>query len=146
MSRTAFKPNAKFRLVLGLLLDVHGAFAEVIVGKVCGSLTAIRSIFWTRPSGNTIYGLKESTRQTRGSRSINALGNHWPSYAPVSRAKLNLGRRTPPIAKVLCGGVDANSEQVRRGFAWAFVRYLSLGSPLYELEAYARATAARPVG
>jgi endonuclease YncB( thermonuclease family) len=35
--------------------------------------------------------------------------------------------------------VDANSEQVRRGMAWVFVRYASKGSQLYGLEAEAKA-------
>jgi micrococcal nuclease len=39
---------------------------------------------------------------------------------------------------VTCAAVEANSEQVRRGMAWAFKRYVPMGSALYELEAYAR--------
>lgn len=42
------------------------------------------------------------------------------------------------IGRVYCAGIAANSEQVRRGMAWTFTRYVPLGSPLYELEAYAR--------
>jgi endonuclease YncB( thermonuclease family) len=42
------------------------------------------------------------------------------------------------IGRVSCAGVDAISEQVRRGMAWVFAPYVPLGSPLYELEAYAR--------
>ncbi len=44
-----------------------------------------------------------------------------------------------PIGQVKCDGVDANAEQVRRGMAWVFVRYAQRGSPLYELEAKAKA-------
>jgi endonuclease YncB( thermonuclease family) len=51
------------------------------------------------------------------------------------RGKDNYGRT---IGRVTCAGVDANSEQVRRGMAWVFTRYVPMGSPLYELEAYAR--------
>jgi endonuclease YncB( thermonuclease family) len=39
---------------------------------------------------------------------------------------------------VTCGGIDANAEQVRRGFAWVFVKYAPAGSPLYGLEDAAR--------
>jgi endonuclease YncB( thermonuclease family) len=39
---------------------------------------------------------------------------------------------------VRCGEVDANVEQVRRGMAWVYLRYVPLGSPLYEAEANAR--------
>jgi endonuclease YncB( thermonuclease family) len=34
--------------------------------------------------------------------------------------------------------MSANNEQVRRGMAWVFARYVPVNSPLYELEAYAR--------
>jgi endonuclease YncB( thermonuclease family) len=42
------------------------------------------------------------------------------------------------IGQVTCEGVDANAEQVRRGMAWVSPRSTQPGSPLYELEAYAR--------
>src|SRR5688500_20348358 len=42
------------------------------------------------------------------------------------------------IGQVLCAGVNANAEQVRRGFAWVSPRSTNPGSPLYEIEAYAR--------
>jgi len=43
------------------------------------------------------------------------------------------------IGIVTCAGMDANSEQVRRGMAWVFVNYAAPGSPLYSLEAAAKA-------
>jgi len=43
------------------------------------------------------------------------------------------------LARVTCAGVDANAEQVRRGWAWVFIRYAPKDSPLYRLEAEARA-------
>jgi micrococcal nuclease len=42
------------------------------------------------------------------------------------------------IGGVTCAGVEASTEQVRRGMAWVLARYVPLGSALYELEAYAR--------
>jgi micrococcal nuclease len=42
------------------------------------------------------------------------------------------------LASVRCGEVDANAEQVRRGLAWVHLRYVPLGSPLYEAETNAR--------
>jgi endonuclease YncB( thermonuclease family) len=42
------------------------------------------------------------------------------------------------IGQVICAGVNANAEQVRRGFAWVSARSTQPGSPLYEIEAYAR--------
>ena len=33
-----------------------------------------------------------------------------------------------------CAGVDANAEQVRRGWAWVYIQYAPKNSPLYALE------------
>jgi endonuclease YncB( thermonuclease family) len=43
------------------------------------------------------------------------------------------------LGQVACAGVDANEEQVRRGMAWVFERYAPKDSPLYALQAEARA-------
>ena len=43
------------------------------------------------------------------------------------------------LAHVTCAGTDANAEQVRRGYAWTFVRYARPGTPLLALENEARA-------
>jgi endonuclease YncB( thermonuclease family) len=53
----------------------------------------------------------------------------------IERGKDEEGRI---LGSVRCGEVDANAEQVRRGMAWVHLRYLPLGSPLYEFEANAR--------
>ena len=53
----------------------------------------------------------------------------------VERGKDEDGRI---LGSVRCGEVDVNAEQVRRGMAWVHLRYLPLGSPLYEFEANAR--------
>jgi len=42
------------------------------------------------------------------------------------------------IGRVTCAGMDANAEQVRRGMAWVFDRYVKTGSPLYALQGQAR--------
>ncbi len=42
------------------------------------------------------------------------------------------------LATVTCAGVNANAEQVRRGWAWVFGRYAPKDSPLYQLEREAR--------
>jgi endonuclease YncB( thermonuclease family) len=46
-------------------------------------------------------------------------------------------RRT--IAQVTCGGLDANAEQVRRGYAWTYTRFAPPGSPLHAMQDEARA-------
>lgn len=43
------------------------------------------------------------------------------------------------LARVTCAGTDANAEQVRRGYAWTFVRYVRPDSPLHAIERAARA-------
>jgi endonuclease YncB( thermonuclease family) len=43
------------------------------------------------------------------------------------------------IATVTCAGVNANTEQVRRGWAWVYERYAPKNSPLYGAQAEARA-------
>ncbi len=43
------------------------------------------------------------------------------------------------LAHVTCAGTDANSEQVRRGYAWTYVRYARRDSALYALQGEARA-------
>jgi endonuclease YncB( thermonuclease family) len=42
------------------------------------------------------------------------------------------------LAQVYCGGIDANAEQVRRGYAWTYTRYAAPGSPLFAIEREAR--------
>jgi endonuclease YncB( thermonuclease family) len=43
------------------------------------------------------------------------------------------------VARVTCEGKDANAEQVRRGYAWTFIRYARPDSPLIAIENEARA-------
>jgi len=42
------------------------------------------------------------------------------------------------VGRIVCAGIDAAAEQVRRGMAWVSPRFTTAGSPLYELESYAR--------
>lgn len=38
------------------------------------------------------------------------------------------------LAQVTCNQTDVNAEQVRRGFAWAYRKYLPADSPLFAIE------------
>jgi len=38
------------------------------------------------------------------------------------------------LARIKCGGRDANAEQVRLGYAWVYTRYAAADSPLYALQ------------
>jgi endonuclease YncB( thermonuclease family) len=42
------------------------------------------------------------------------------------------------IGRVRCINTDANTEQVRRGMAWVFVRFAAKNSPLYAIQQEAR--------
>lgn len=42
------------------------------------------------------------------------------------------------VGAVTCAGLEASHEQVRRGMAWVSAQQVPVGSPLYELESYAR--------
>ena len=42
------------------------------------------------------------------------------------------------LATVTCAGVDANAEQVRRGWAWVYIQYAPKSLPLYAMERDAR--------
>lgn len=55
--------------------------------------------------------------------------------AVVTAGKDRYGRL---VGVVSCDGVAVNREQVRRGWAWVYVRYVGNGSPLYTDEREAR--------
>lgn len=42
------------------------------------------------------------------------------------------------LAQITCAGTDANSEQVRRGYAWTYTRYARADSPLHALQVEAQ--------
>ena len=49
-------------------------------------------------------------------------------------APKGLDRYGRTVGVIVCDGVEANSEQVRRGMAWVFDRYAPQGSPLSVLQ------------
>lgn len=51
-----------------------------------------------------------------------------------------LDRYGRTVGVILCDGVEANSEQVKRGMAWVFDRYAARNSPLYDLQREAQGT------
>jgi micrococcal nuclease len=56
--------------------------------------------------------------------------------AKVTEKSKDASGRT--VGAVICAGLEASHEQVRRGMAWVSARQVAVGSPLYELESYAR--------
>jgi endonuclease YncB( thermonuclease family) len=79
------------------------------------------------------------SKQAFGNRSRQSLAEICAGKTAdvVDRGKDRYGRT---IGVARCTAVEANSEQVRRGMAWVFVRHAPAGSPLYKLEARAKAT------
>ncbi len=75
--------------------------------------------------------------QPFGTRSRQSLGDLCARKQAVV-ADRGLDRYGRTLARVTCGGIDANAEQVRRGWAWVFIRYAPKDSPLYRLEAKAK--------
>ena len=76
-------------------------------------------------------------RQPFGTRSRQSLSNLcFGKVAALDVRGHDRYNRT--LARVSCGGADANAEQVRRGYAWTFVRYARPDSPLFVLEQEAR--------
>ena len=77
-------------------------------------------------------------KQPFGTRSRQSLSNLcFGKIAALDVRGHDRYRRT--LAQVTCAGKDANAEQVRRGYAWTFVRYARPDSPLIALESEARA-------
>lgn len=77
------------------------------------------------------------------------LGQPFGTRSKQSLSELCFGKRAEldvrshdrygrTLAHVHCAGRDANAEQVRRGYAWAYVRYAPPESPLHALEREAR--------
>lgn len=70
----------------------------------------------------------------RARESLAQLCHARPATVAVS-GKDRYGRM---LGRVTCGGVMANGEQVRRGYAWVYARYARRDSPLHALQQEAR--------
>ncbi|MGQ0511536.1 MAG: thermonuclease family protein [Betaproteobacteria bacterium] len=82
------------------------------------------------PESNQAYGTaarQELLRLCPIGSIVTADGGKWDAFGRL-------------IAKVTCARQDASSHQVRAGAAWVFRRYAHASSPLFALEADARAS------
>jgi endonuclease YncB( thermonuclease family) len=77
-------------------------------------------------------------KQPFGTRSRQSLAElcHGKAATVSDREKDRYGRT---LGAVICAGVDANAEQVRRGMAWVYEQYAPKGSPLYAMQREAKA-------
>jgi len=126
-------------MVAWALLFAHCAYAEVI-GKVIGIA-----------DGDTLTVLVErqqikvrlveidapETGQAFGNRSKQSLSDLCFNKA-ATLDDMGRDRYGRTLARVHCDGVDANAEQVRRGMAWVYDRYVTDRS-LYGLQDEAKA-------
>jgi endonuclease YncB( thermonuclease family) len=128
------------RLSVFFFFVVSGVFAQTLVGKVVkvadgDTLTVLVNKRQVRVRLDSIDAPEHG--QALGKRSQQSLAQLCAAKQAwiEDRGKDRYGRT---IGRVTCDGADANSEQVRRGMAWVFVRYAPKGSPLYGLEAAAK--------
>ncbi len=127
------------RVFLLLALASLPALGETLLGKVVkvsdgDTLTILveRQQIKVRLSEIDAPELK----QAFGQRARESLGELCARHAAIVRAsgKDRFGRL---LGRVECGGVGANAEQVRRGMAWVFDRYVT-DRGLYTLQDGAR--------
>jgi endonuclease YncB( thermonuclease family) len=140
-TRTAFAVLWQgIRLSVLFFFVVSGALAQTLVGKVVkiqdgDTLTVLVNKAQIRVRLDAIdapeHGQAFGKRSQQSLTQLCAAKQAWIE----DRGKDRYGRT---IGRVTCDGADANSEQVRRGMAWVFVRYAPKGSPLYVLEKDAR--------
>lgn len=128
-------------LLIILLLLARSVAAETLSGTVVGVLDGdtltmvdaekrryrVRLGQVDAPEGKQPFGVK-SARSLYGLCFKKAAQVEWQAKDQYNRH----------VGQVTCAGVDANAAQVRRGMAWVSPQSTQPGSPLYELEAYAR--------
>lgn len=128
-------------LPLVLVFAFHSASAETISGKVIAVI-----------DGDTITILDAQKKQYKiRLAEIDAPEREQAFWVQSSRSLARLcfkkqaqvewqgkDQNKRYVGHVTCDGVEANAEQVRRGMAWVSPRLTKPGSPLYELEAFAR--------
>ncbi|HKQ28144.1 MAG TPA: thermonuclease family protein [Burkholderiales bacterium] len=78
-------------------------------------------------------------KQSFGARSKQSLTELCAAKS-VRVIERGLDRYGRTVGWIICDGVDANSEQVRRGMAWVYERYAPRNSPLYGLQGEAHDT------
>jgi endonuclease YncB( thermonuclease family) len=137
--RRSARPRCQRLLLSAFVLVACSAHAETLEGKVVGiadgdSLTIllqrqqikVRLIEIDAPEIKQAFGKKsrESLAQLCAEKIARVV------WAQKDRHGRRLGR-------VWCAGIDANAEQVRRGMAWVFDRYVT-DRTLYATQDYAR--------
>lgn len=125
-------------LLFGIAIPAAAAtFEGVVVGISDGDTLTV--LVDRTPVKVRIAGIDApESRQPYGARSKQALSDLcFRVTAEVEVVDRDHYRR--PVGRVQCAGRDVSTEQVRNGMAWVFDRYSAPNSPLYPLQAEARA-------
>jgi endonuclease YncB( thermonuclease family) len=118
-------------------LSAHADFTGKVVAVADGdTLTVLREHEQIKVRLNEIDAPEKA--QAFGNRSKQSLSELCfdKSATLADQGKDRYGRT---LARVHCEGIDANTEQVRRGMAWVYRKYAPKGSPLYAVEGEAKA-------
>ncbi len=124
-----------------IFFAVHGAFGQTISGRVIA--VADGDTLTILDASNLQHKVRlaeidaPERRQPFGTRSRQSLSDmcFHKSALVNDQGKDRYGRM---IGRVNCAGIDTSSEQVRRGMAWVFDRYVK-DRALYSLQGDARA-------
>ena len=120
--------NLTIRLAaIVLLASISTAQAEIIIGTVVGVADGDTLTVFNHDKQEVKMRLAEidspEKRQAFGTRSKQSLSALcFVKYAEIIPQVKDLYKRT--VAYVKRSGIDANTEQVKRGMAWAYTRYV----------------------
>jgi endonuclease YncB( thermonuclease family) len=113
-------------------LTAHADFTGKVVAVADGdTLTVLREHEQIKVRLNGIDAPEKA--QAFGNRSKQSLSELcFDKTATLAEQGKDRYGRT--LARVHCDGIDANSQQVRRGMAWVYRKYAPKDSPLYAVE------------
>ena len=108
---------------LMLALNAHADFTGKVVAVADGdTITVLKDLQQVKVRLTEIDAPEK--KQAFGNRSKESLSDlcFGKTATLLEKSKDRYGRT---LARVTCDGTDANAEQVRRGLAWAYTKYLT---------------------
>ena len=106
-----------------LALNVHADFTGKVVAVADGdTITVLKDLQQIKVRLTEIDAPEK--KQAFGNRSKESLSDlcFGKTATLIEKGRDRYGRT---LARVTCDGTDANAEQVRRGLAWAYTKYLT---------------------
>ena len=106
-----------------LALNAHADFTGKVVAVADGdTITVLKDLQQVKIRLTEIDAPEK--KQAFGNRSKESLSDlcFGKTATLIEKSKDRYGRT---LARVTCDGTDANAEQVRRGLAWAYTKYLT---------------------